>query len=386
MKVFIALIMSLVITGCMESEGKIQIHSNYEGASIFIDGNKKAETGNGFTTITVSEGDHAIRLYMPDDEWNYYGAEKTVYVGKDTVVQVSMRMRRRLTEAGLIRKEKKERQLSLEEKIFNEKQYKTYIDKCVYCKQKKEAIQKYNYTLYSDIVRDGSVESIDNYIQNCIGCRLTMKLERLRSKAKAFEDRYIDNGNGTVTDKKTRLTWMRCVVGERLSRRASNWITNMGGSLYSPYYCTDYKETFDDTRFTWEERASILQKINSGQGYAGFSDWRVPSFDELSTLVFCKPSLSNRFICKDNKDRGEIYNDIAFSYTGNKEIWTYDKNNPSTVATMRFNDKVVVSSPWAPKKGGVGTIKKGVITQDMFKRKRRGSFLLVRGDVDGNIN
>lgn len=70
---------------------------------------------------------------------------------------------------------------------------------------------------------------------------------------------FTDNGDGTVTDQKTGLTWMRCLLG--MSWDGSTCL----GSTASMY-------TFG--------QAIRLQKI-----FAGKSDWRLPNIRELQTIV-----------------------------------------------------------------------------------------------------
>jgi hypothetical protein len=82
--------------------------------------------------------------------------------------------------------------------------------------------------------------------------------------------RYQDKGDGTVTDVKTKLMWMRCSVGQ-------TWT----GST-----CSGDAETF-----LWA--GAKKQTAN----FAGHSDWRIPTIEELRTLVYCsngKPDYFNQ--------------------------------------------------------------------------------------------
>ena len=71
---------------------------------------------------------------------------------------------------------------------------------------------------------------------------------------------FIINGDGTVTDKKTDLTWMRCTLGH-------TWSGN---------YCAGTANIY-----SWQ------QAMNSAEGttFANYSDWRVPNVKELSSIV-----------------------------------------------------------------------------------------------------
>ena len=72
-----------------------------------------------------------------------------------------------------------------------------------------------------------------------------------------------DNGDGTITDRKTGLMWKQCSEGQSGADCASG-----------------RAETF-----TWQQALQQAQAVNSSGGFAGFSDWRVPNIKELSSLV-----------------------------------------------------------------------------------------------------
>jgi hypothetical protein len=71
---------------------------------------------------------------------------------------------------------------------------------------------------------------------------------------------YTLHSNGTVTDINTGLIWQRCSLGQ-------NW----DGST-----CTGNAATY-----TWQ---AALQQ-SSGSTLAGYDDWRLPSVEELRSLV-----------------------------------------------------------------------------------------------------
>ncbi|MFI3221143.1 MAG: DUF1566 domain-containing protein [Methylococcales bacterium] len=77
-----------------------------------------------------------------------------------------------------------------------------------------------------------------------------------------IDNHYRDNGDGTATDVKTGLQWMRCSLGQ----------------------------TWDSSTCQGE-----AAKVKHGQAmnipksieYAGYNDWQVPTDDELRTLIYC---------------------------------------------------------------------------------------------------
>lgn len=76
---------------------------------------------------------------------------------------------------------------------------------------------------------------------------------------------YTDNGNGTITDNQTHLMWIQCSEG--LSSGVSP--CDSGTMMY----------------FTWEEALVYVETFNSGGGFAGHTDWRLPNVNELASLI-----------------------------------------------------------------------------------------------------
>lgn len=73
----------------------------------------------------------------------------------------------------------------------------------------------------------------------------------------------IDNGDGTVTDLKTELMWKKCLEG------------------FSGDSCG--KGSLDS--FTWQEALEQPGIVNTGSGFAGYTDWRLPNIKELISIV-----------------------------------------------------------------------------------------------------
>ena len=83
-----------------------------------------------------------------------------------------------------------------------------------------------------------------------------------REKIRLISGRWYDNLDGTITDRETGLTWMRCSMGQRWDGRSC------GGKA---------KE------YTWSE----ANLAGQGVDFAGHQDWRLPTVRELFTLVVC---------------------------------------------------------------------------------------------------
>ena len=78
---------------------------------------------------------------------------------------------------------------------------------------------------------------------------------------------------GVVEDSRTGLEWMRCSLGQDWSEKSKT--------------CTGSVRTY-----TWQGALDIANKLNSVGGYAGRTNWRVPTVRELLSLRYC----SNGFV------------------------------------------------------------------------------------------
>ncbi len=91
---------------------------------------------------------------------------------------------------------------------------------------------------------------------------------------------YIDNGDGTITDNVTGLMWEKKSYDGSIHswNRAFTW-----GFENPPY-------TMNGTMVT-----NFLATLNSGEGFAGYTDWRIPNLVEMESLR----SLNGSYILVD---------------------------------------------------------------------------------------
>lgn len=77
-------------------------------------------------------------------------------------------------------------------------------------------------------------------------------------------EQFKDNGDGTLTDNQSKLTWMRCSLGQ----------------VWSGATCTGTPSIH-----TWQSAQDAAVKLDQQGGYAGRKDWRVPQIPELAMIV-----------------------------------------------------------------------------------------------------
>ena len=95
---------------------------------------------------------------------------------------------------------------------------------------------------------------------------------------------YTDNGDGTVSDPRTGLTWMRCAMGQ-------TWTGSTCSGTASPY--------------TWAAAVALT----GATSFAGKSDWRLPNIRELQSIA-------------DRSAYNPAINTAAFPNTSSSSFWS----------------------------------------------------------------
>ncbi|MCI5227701.1 MAG: DUF1566 domain-containing protein [Candidatus Electrothrix sp. AX2] len=112
--------------------------------------------------------------------------------------------------------------------------------------------------------------------------------------------KYLNNHDGTITDTETGLMWKRCSEG------------------LSGENCEKGKAK----EYTWIDAVKRFKNVD----YAGYSDWRMPTIEELETLVYCSKGVKdkNNGECNDGSTKPTI-NQQAFPNT----TWRYWSGSPN---------------------------------------------------------
>ncbi len=132
--------------------------------------------------------------------------------------------------------------------------------------------------------------------------------EKASQKKQTKIGQYIDHGNGTVTDTKTKLMWKKCSEG------LSGVNCNQG----------------EADGYEW----AVAIKQGDNANFAGHSDWRLPTIEELRSLVYCSNGVSQKedgdATCSGKDDDGSDYkrptiNQKTFPNTQSDWYWSSTK-------------------------------------------------------------
>lgn len=121
-------------------------------------------------------------------------------------------------------------------------------------------------------------------------------LEAITPKA-----RYVMGDDGTFTDQQTGLQWMRCSYGQTWTNKT----------------CSGFP-----SKVEMEEATYSANRLT----FAGKSDWRLPSIDELKSIIYCssgKPKYWNATGsgCQGDYQQPTLYQD-AFPNNGSGVYWS----------------------------------------------------------------
>jgi len=104
---------------------------------------------------------------------------------------------------------------------------------------------------------------------------------------------FVDNGDGTITDRQTGLMWQKTDTAGGLT---ANTLTRK--------WDLDALDTSDSSHgssiFTWLDRLNgRLTNDPSQPGFAGHTDWRIPTVFELETILLIGPCPGSPISCID---------------------------------------------------------------------------------------
>ncbi|MFQ5451450.1 MAG: DUF1566 domain-containing protein [Nitrospinaceae bacterium] len=116
------------------------------------------------------------------------------------------------------------------------------------------------------------------------------------------DNRFIDNGDQTITDTKTGLMWMK----EDSYIHTGHWLS-------------------------WYESFDYVRNLNE-EGFANYYDWQVPTVDELTTLY--EPE---KFNSQQVGREMNLHMDPLFAPKGSGSLWAAEPNGNYNAFGVVFN-------------------------------------------------
>lgn len=165
--------------------------------------------------------------------------------------------------------------------------------------------------------------------------------------ALASDPRYVDNGDGTVTDTQTGLMWEQKTSDDGIANYAdphdvdNTYTWSTGGPAWNP----------DGTAFT-----DFLVKLNTPPCFAGHCDWRLPSEDGRNAPYTGAKELENIVKCTGSTCGIDmIFGPNVFVY------WsaTSEATRPEYVWSVYFNIRRGVRSMYKDNSGYVRAVRTG---------------------------
>jgi hypothetical protein len=108
--------------------------------------------------------------------------------------------------------------------------------------------------------------------------------------------RFVDNGDGTVTDQLTALIWEKKTAAQGLHSEIGSYRwCSFGSAFPPPINCVNPANPPDGTAFT-----DFLATLNGDGGFAGANGWRLPTLVELQTILldFACTGRPQTFACR----------------------------------------------------------------------------------------
>ena len=123
------------------------------------------------------------------------------------------------------------------------------------------------------------------------------------------DNRYLDNDDGTITDTKTGLMWMK-----------------KDSYLHSGHW------------LNWHEVHDYVRQLND-EGFAQHSDWQLPTREELKTL-YESEKINSSQVGSEMK----IHTDPIFEKNGTGSLWSGEANGRYNAFGVVFNTGAVFNS------------------------------------------
>jgi hypothetical protein len=155
----------------------------------------------------------------------------------------------------------------------------------------------------------------------------------------ACQPRYVDNGDGTVTDNKTGLMWEKktgtpATVLERVNCEPASPCADPH-NVNNAYVWTTSGHDADGSLFS-----ELLPQLNEATCFAGYCDWRIPKLGELRSILTAESPSCTSDPCIDpifGPTESGFYWSSSTVLPGDP-LFTFGSNSPAFAWYVFFSD------------------------------------------------
>lgn len=274
----------------------LRVISTQEDADVFLNGEIVGQISLGHLAIKLESNSYSIKVqqFSEDGEWQYIG-EKEAKLEQNTNIELASKKTATTKRLTRLKKEKADKEARLAKEKAQLKQLKTEFT--------------------------GNPEQY-------------LRLSKLHSRWGSFTD--YDKTAATIIDPVTGLEWMRCSLGQ----------------VWDGNRCGKWPKGF------WFSKAQKALKTANTNTQLGHSDWRLPTADELLSLVHCSSGKRENIVRdpigntvkvdgewkngKCIKPQGPTLNTSVFPNTPKTSFlsgfWTSTRLNKDKVAVVNFSE------------------------------------------------
>ena len=149
------------------------------------------------------------------------------------------------------------------------------------------------------------------------------------------DSRYIDHGDGTVTDTATSLMWIRCP-----------YYHTSNGTPDISYDASSNTCTNSASEINWQAAIQVVHSTTSTFSYANHSDWRLPNIKELASLLASDrfdPAINITIFPSFAVDSSDKYwSSTPYAYNGNySDIVEFSAHGRMTISSRHSNERVL---------------------------------------------